>query len=45
MTVSSASKTYLVVFSCFPVVVKLSKPFVNLEIMKSDVCDDLLLKS
>jgi len=41
--VSSSVEASLVVLSGFPIVVEVSEPFVNFEVVESDVGDDLLL--
>ncbi len=43
MTVTSSIETGLIPFTSFPFFVKISEPFVNFEIVKSDIGKNLFL--
>ena len=45
VSISGTVETDLIVFSGFPFVTEVSEPFVDLEVVKSNIADHLLLKS
>ena len=44
MSVACTLEASLVVFSAFPIVVKVTEPFMDFEVVKGDISDDLFLE-